>query len=455
MGCTFEKNGYTDFKKLTQDLVTVLLDNGFVKKFPSAAITNTDTKFTLETDAGVDPLSGSAETKVANRQPWRIHFDCSDTVTLVDPGTLRVYIGTHIQLPDSGDIATAYYGTVSITTSDAEKVGKYPRKSGELTRGYYTFDAKSAGKLLSDNEMPIPFASKNWGAERIMERMTVAGVDGTDADPNDSNISMLGADLRAVPLSFRATTSDHGLALVIWEEGEDLWGNKFSWFVVQRPVDPDSGKPLTNKASPHMLSRCPVFCVYSIGGGQPANTSNVLYRETPLFAGNVFRSRPEMALDPVTKAEYIDPITGKSTIDDYFDAAQIYQFTVREVDVLRPSVPVLATVDTPDHKAIINGKQQVSITEGNQYVISFINDINSDRYLYKEELDMITYASADVISMWSDVTLTPYKVGGTGAAISVKYKAMHANMSNNTGMRILIMTLSTEQGVSGDCSTVV
>jgi hypothetical protein len=442
MGCSFEKNGYTNFQELTQDLVTVLLDNGFVLKTPT---TLTD-KFTLETTAGVGGVDPIAAT-----QPWRIHFDCSDNVASDpalregDPGTLRVFMGTSLQLPDSGEVAAAYYGTVSPTTITT-MAGKFPRKSGELSCGFYEILAKT-GTSNNDYEIAIPFASKNWGTNTIDEKMlkTTLG-----ADPIDADITYLGTDLRANPLSFRATLSDHGLALVVWEEGEDLWGNRFSWFVVQRPVNPDTGVPLDNVAAGNPpLSRCPVFCVYSIGGGNPTNTQSVLYNETPLKASDVFRSKPTYnAVEPTSGA--LTTIT-----DDFFDAPQIYQFVVRESDVFRPSVPVLATVDTPDHKAIINGKQQVSITEGNQYVISFINDINTDRYMYKEELDMITYASADVISMWSDIELKPYKrdVGGVPTDVPMFYKAMHANLPNNSGMRILILTKG--NGVDGDCTTVI
>jgi hypothetical protein len=114
----------------------------------------------------------------------------------------------------------------------------------------------------------------------------------------------------------------------------------------------------------------------------------------------------------------------------------IYWYTVRETDVFAPSVQRLATVDSPDSKLIINGKQQVAIAEGNVYVVSFLNGFTTGRYAYREELDLLTYTSADVISQYSNVAVSIY-----GETVSRQYKAMLANLPDNSGMRILILTL--------------
>ena len=240
----------------------------------------------------------------------------------------------------------------------------------------------------------------------------------------DTEISFVGSDIAARPLSFRVSISDHGVALCLWEEAQDLWGNRFSWFVIQRPVNSTTGATLVDD---NPLGRCPVFCVYSIGGGEPDVTKVPAVSEQAVSSSDEYKANV------------------------FLQAAKIYRFTVREIDIHRPSVPVLATVDSPDARAIINGKEQVSITEGNQYVISFINGFNTARYMYKEELDMITYCSADVISAWSDVTLTPYTDPTTNTPVSVTYKAMQANLPDNAGMRILILTDG--QGVSGVCQS--
>jgi hypothetical protein len=62
---------------------------------------------------------------------------------------------------------------------------------------------------------------------------------------------------------------------------------------------------------------------------------------------------------------------------------------------------------------------------------------------------MVTYCSADVISAWSDIDLTPYKDAITQAPLNAKYKAMQANLPNNSGMRILFLVNG--QGVLGNC----
>ena len=69
----------------------------------------------------------------------------------------------------------------------------------------------------------------------------------------------------------------------------------------------------------------------------------------------------------------------------------VYKFVVREVDVEKPTLPADATASNADSNAIINSKQQVAITEANQYVITFPNGLNTQRYAYTEELDLIAY----------------------------------------------------------------
>lgn len=429
-GCTFEMNGYTNFQDLTQDLANVLIHNGFTVDYPSitsGGVTTTTTKFTLRAGVNVDPL--------AVTQPWCIQFDASDAFNATDPGTLRVFVGTPIQLAGDGTVAVEYPGTTSKGNGDYD-TKKFPRKSGELTCGYFSFVLNNSGGQNSpNNDLAVPFASKGWGELTLYESELASGF---SADPTDASVSYVSGSTFAKPLSFRVSISDHGLALVIWEEGEDLWGNRFSWLVVQRPVNSETGKPLVD-TTPN--SRCPVFCVYSIGGGDPSDIPQSIFNETSTSSGNAFKYHP-----------LTSSVAGDGGVEHYFDAARIYRMTVRERDVNRPTVPVLATIDTPDNKAIINGRQQVAITEGNQYVISFINGFNTARYMYKEEMDMLTYTSADVLSMWSDVSLTPYKDAANGnAPITMKYKAMHANLPNNAGMRILL--LIDGNGVSGNCST--
>jgi hypothetical protein len=83
---------------------------------------------------------------------------------------------------------------------------------------------------------------------------------------------------------------------------------------------------------------------------------------------------------------------------------------------------------------IINSQPQVVIAENNRYIVVFPNGLNTPRYMYTEELDMVAYTSADVISHYSDISMTVYN-----EATPRVYKAMQSNGLNNTGMRILMI----------------
>jgi len=139
----------------------------------------------------------------------------------------------------------------------------------------------------------------------------------------------------ANPMSYRLTITDRGFALCVWDDASDAQATpKVSWLVVQRPVDHTTGIAYTT-------GHAPVFAVYGMDGA-----------------------------------------TSK--------------FVVRENDVLRPSPQVPADSDSEDSRAILNTSNQVSITEDNRYVITFPNGLNTPRYAYTLELDMLAYTSADV-----------------------------------------------------------
>lgn len=181
-----------------------------------------------------------------------------------------------------------------------------------------------------------------------------------------------GASPNAYPMSYHLTVGKHGLVFNAWLPGSDKTGGKFSWVCVQRPVDNQTGVA-------YITGKAPVFCVFS--------THNIVKR-----------------------------------------------FVVREVDVLRPQPSSSATMHEEDSRAIINDKNQVSISEDNKYILTFPNGLNTSRHAYTHELDLIAYTSADVISAWSEVPLTVY-----GEATPRRYKAMQASGPYNTGMRILMM----------------
>lgn len=172
--------------------------------------------------------------------------------------------------------------------------------------------------------------------------------------------------------SYLLVVTNHGVAFKVWEDASDSKPNN-SWFLVQSPVDKLTGAPLITDNSP-------IFCVYSC------------------------------------------------------DSAVIQKFVISEADVFRPTDSVSAEVDSVNSSAIINGKDQVAIAKGNKYLVTFPNRLNTDRYAYTEELDMIAYTSADVIAEETEIPVTVY-----GESTPRVYRALKANLPNNAGMRLLFL----------------
>ena len=234
-------------------------------------------------------------------------------------------------------------------------------------------------KLHAATPIQIP-DDRSISKVSTVQESGIMALTGTGNWANGSDYYLAGAEVEAVPFASLLCVSDHGVAFCMWAEGSQ----DFSWFVIQRPVDNVSGTPL-------VTGRAPVFCVFSTDGGNGAGTD--------------------------TKNQ------------------NIKRFTVREADITRPTNAVDACRHSSDYSAIINPLQQVSVSEGNNYVITFPNGLNTARYVYKEELDMIAYTSADVVSDASNVSLTVY-----GEGVPRVFRALHANGPFNTGVRLLFLT---------------
>lgn len=199
------------------------------------------------------------------------------------------------------------------------------------------------------------------------------------------------------PLTYSLAISPRGFFLGTWEDAVTAETSAhFNWILVQRPVDRDTGQVITT-------GKAPVWCV-------------------------------------------------SSTADSTGVSNNIHQFVVRESDILRPEAPKTvngtltrrsATSNQDDSEAIINPNAQVRLTEDGKYVINFPSRLNSSRYRYSHELDMIGVTSADVVSQESLVELFVY--GENDGALPTPnltprtYKALQANQAGNTGMRILVL----------------
>jgi len=319
-----ERTGFIDCKLLVNSILTDLEANGLTRKFPTTTLTSADTKGVYEVSATVDPL--------ALTQPWRIRMEA------IDESHMTVVIATPNQLPDDGSLT------------------------------------------YNDDGIEI---SGHLGVKTVVGPAFIPS-----ADTVFINRANLAVDQRASsPMSYRMSVTPHGIALFVWEPGNDVAGNNQSWLVVQRTVNNGTGIVRTTGKSP-------VLCLYGIKHTSPG-------------AG--------VAVSP--------------TVD------VTKRFTVREADIVRPTVSLSLTSDGPDSNRGIASSQLVAITEENNYVISFPNGLNTQRFAYPaDEIDMLGYTSADVISQNSDISITVY--GETAPRI---YKAMSSNGPNNTGVRILLL----------------
>lgn len=259
------------------------------------------------------------------------------------------------------------------------------------------FDKHTAGMVLGSNQSLRTDGSLSWTTAGTTVK-TLAGPIGcvggrytkgtlpTDKAPDPtkpeegfinrtSRVVVSGADISdSAPMTYYLCIAERGFVLCVWEDfTSDLGAKSVSWVVAQRPVDRVTGAVV-------VTGKAPVFAMFS------ANE-------------------------------------------------KIQRFTVRESDVMRPSDAVDAGLDTDYNNAIINIAEQVAISEGNRYVVSFPSRLNTTRYAYTYELDMLGYTSGDVVSENTEVPLKVYNEADPPR----NYVSLLANGPNNTGMRIVAL----------------
>ncbi len=182
----------------------------------------------------------------------------------------------------------------------------------------------------------------------------------------------------AYPMSYRLTITNRGVFLGVWEANAEELGSGFNWLLVQRSVDRLTGETRGSTIETED-GRCPVYCL---------NCVNNKY----------------------------------------------YKFVVREKDLIMPSQRKQADANVEDSAAVINSKNQQSLTETGEYVITFISNLNSSRYKYADELDMIGTVSADVVGAGTPIEVTVY-----GEEEPRVYRALYPNGAYGTGMRLMVL----------------
>ena len=291
--------------------------------------------------------------------------------TVYDNATAGIVVGPDTQLPNGGGLPVIINELIKNETTT---YGGYVGTVGQrYTRMGETLTANERFWFTTLNDI----RPSRWPTQGFINRSGRTWV-GFNNDPGTPSAPIPPVDPTkdlgsAYPLSYYLAITNRGVFLSVWEGGaSDADGNYFSWMCVQRPVDRDTGATI-------VAGKAPVFCVSSVGN-------------------------------------------------------DITRFVVRESDILRATFPVSAVVDTIDNAAIINDKVQVAVSEDNQYVVSFPSRLNTSRYAYTYELDMIGYTAATVVSQNTEIPLTLYNEGTPR-----NYVALHANQKNSNGMRIVAL----------------
>lgn len=200
--------------------------------------------------------------------------------------------------------------------------------------------------------------------------------------------TLVGTDPQAVPFTYTLSISTHGVALHTQIEGMDNRGCRQAWFVIQRAIQADGTVVTAGKA--------PLFAMWSVNGGGSSDNQTL-------------------------------------------DVTGIMRRTVRESDVNTPTSSVSAVQHTPDATAVINPLQQVPFSEEGKFDFRLPQGFNTHRYSYPYELDMMGYASADVISNGVDIEVQVYGEEDAGQPKKRTYIALSANNPDNTGMRVFML----------------
>jgi hypothetical protein len=343
-GFSLERNGLVNFDQLGYRLAKDLCELGstltpafvpFRLVSPSTLPTEPPAGIlVLESTAAINPTNDTANPANDHVPPqaWRMRIDTTNG--------LKINVATPLQIDDAGRVTKAPWDE--------------------------TLTAGALGDLDAAQEKLVDY--DKWGIATSL-----------DVDPIQGTTNW--------PLSYRLTVSDRGMAFYCW--GEALtkeWRPTTSWFLIQRPVHPDTGAVL-------IKGKAPLFCIYSRTGG------GVLTGDT-----------------------------------DLFDERGICQFVVRELDINVPRRSFSAVKHTIYGNAIINPTRQIAFTEDREFIVTFPNGLTTSRYAYIHEIDMLAYTSADVIPCWTVAELSMY-----GETTKRKYVAMPANGPRDTLMRPLIL----------------
>jgi hypothetical protein len=182
------------------------------------------TLFVVESTPAVDILSRDSQYGLTQHMPgnsatqeWRIRFEW-----LEESNDLKVCVATKYQIKDDGTITQG-----QDRTGIQQKVFRLP---GELCDVYHE-------PVISRGVTATSVKNKSHWFRRTDTKMLY------DVAPT-------------YPISYKLTTTNHGVALFVWEHASVGSDTDSSWFVIQRQVDQTTGQP-------DVTGKCPLHCVYS------------------------------------------------------------------------------------------------------------------------------------------------------------------------------------------------
>lgn len=382
---TIQRNGFKNAIDLIQQVIEDMVDHGFTVVYPSnyvpssriapASYGTTDFNVILEAGPDVDPLSSN--------QPWRIGFRNDRLVTLKNTQ------GQNPSPPPSihqdkfltQNIAVAV--ATSLQLGDDGKWQGIPNSQGALQAVAGAVGAPYAPSFsVYDNIMTSDNVSTGFINREKRFPAWQTDTQGTGSSAQQIINPAVGAannNGAASPLNYRLTITNRGFFLGVFEgnwasviDGSLITAdNLFNWILVQRPVNKDTGATL-------VTGKSPVFCINCVN-------------------------------------------------------KQYWRFVVRESDIPHPSLPVRAEFHSEDNFKLINPYNQVSLTEDKRYTVSFIHNLNTPRFRYSEELDLISIVSADIIMESVNIPITAY---GSNRI----YTSLPCNSAFNTGAKVLVLT---------------
>lgn len=292
-----------------------------------------------------------------------------------DPQTADVYAATDLQINDKAVVSKIWNSTGTTVTDLAGLIGNAP----------------------TGGTSPDVKPNTNNTDEGFVNRAKRVGATGGKV-----------GNPEAYPINYTMTITDRGIFFGLWESNwsvmqkaksaDDVY---FNWVLIQRPVDRLTGKIVTT-------GRCPVFCINSVG-----------HKYWKFIVREADAPHPTQG-DPNTVSYKLKTVG--TTLSDW------------EIDDQKTPYRTPADTHSEDSFAIINSTKQIALTEDSKFLISFLHNLTTPRFRYSSELDIVGQTSADVCMATNDVSLAAYNESGPRT-----YRAMPANNSYNTGLRITVL----------------